>query len=151
MKYQRGPAYATGSLTGSFEQTGPGIWVERNCKGVHQCREVSRNGSVLVLETTGAQAGQRYRIDLAKNEIVDSLQPNISYKIVPPVAVPGAGGNGWQEPGTPNSYVPPGAGVPPQQYDPRATQPLQPQPVPPTVIIPGPGGAEGRVERSTSR
>ena len=132
LKYQRGPAYASGSLTGTFEQSGPGAWIERNCKGVHQIREVSRNSSILVLERTGAQAGQRYRIDLARNEIVDSAEPNISYKILPPVTVPGAGGGGWQVPGTPNSYVPP-------------------QPGPPTVIIPGPGGAEGRGEDFSSR
>jgi hypothetical protein len=140
LKYQRGPAYASGSLTGTFEQSGPGAWIERNCKGVHQIREVSRNSSILVLERTGAQAGQRYRIDLARNEIVDSAEPNISYKIIPPVTAPGAGGGG---------YVPTGAGVPPQQYDPRTTQPLQPQQ--PTVIIPGPGAGEARGEDFSSR
>ena len=98
VKFQRGPAYATGSFTGTFEQTGRGTWVEKNCQGEYQCREVSRNGSVIELARTGDKVGKRYKFDLRKTELVDYTAPNLSCKIVPPPPQP--------RPGIPSTYRP---------------------------------------------
>ena len=106
VKFERGPAYASGSFNGTLTQTGTGTWFEKNCQGEYPCREVSRNGSVIELKRTGDQIGKRYKIDLGMNQMVDYTAPNLACKIVPTPQLPSTPAGYGSNPSTPAGYGP---------------------------------------------
>ena len=144
VKFERGPAYATGSFKGTFEQTGPGTWVEKNCQGVYQCQEVSRNGSDVTLRRREDKVDKRYKFNLYNTELVDYTAPNLSCKIEPlPLPGPNVPPTYGPQPGpnVPPTYGPqPGPNVPPTygpQPGPNVPPTYGPQPGPqPQIVVP---------------